>query len=503
MTAITPLRRILIVGGGTAGWIAACHLAKKLAPRGIIVTLVESPNIPTIGVGEGTVPMMRDTLKYFGIREDAFISQCDVTFKQSVKFIDWNNESASGEYYHHLFDYPQWRGQTEDWLAKPALGRNSYADQVSWQGLLADAGFAPKAITQPQFDGVCNYAYHLDAAKFTDMLTVHGKSLGVEHLLADVVAVDYCEEQGIRSVSTAQLGTLSADLYVDCTGFAARLIDEACKVPFIDKGDVLLVDTAIVAQVPYQDSQAPIPCFTKSTAKEAGWIWDIGLSTRRGTGYVYSSRHTSDERAAEVLRQYLGEAAPTEFRKIPMKVGYRERSWHKNCVAIGLSSGFVEPLEATGLLIFDVTSRMLAETMPHCLEAMPLVANRYSAQVFQTWLKVIDFIKLHYVLSSRRDTEFWRDNQASESIPDTLKELLALWRYQVPTPYEFASTMDIFKQENFLYVLYGMAYPTQVPAAAIEDGALVTANVAESLMKQLVPHRQLIEKIKQYGLQQV
>lgn len=501
MTAITPLKRILIVGGGTAGWIAACHLAKKLVPKGVKVSLVESPNIPTIGVGEGTVPMMRDTLRYLGIKEDEFIRECDVTFKQSVKFIDWHNEDNSGAYYHHLFDYPQWRGFTEHWLNQAPSKRDSFANSVAWQGRLIDDGYGPKSITHPQFEGACNYAYHLDAGKFTALLTAHGKRLGVEHLLADVSHVDYCADTGIQSLTTEQLGELSADLYVDCTGFSALLIGDACKVPFVDKNDVLLVDTAIVAQVPYQSVDAAIPCYTKSTAKEAGWIWDIGLSSRRGTGYVYSSRHTTDERAKEVLREYLGDQAPSEFRKIPMKVGYRENSWHQNCVAIGLSSGFVEPLEATGLLIFDVTSRMLAELMPGYQEAMPLVAKRYSSHVSQTWLKVIDFIKLHYVLSSRRDTAFWVDNQTDETIPDSLKEMLSLWRYQLPTVYDFASSMDIFKQENYLYVLYGMEYPTLTEAGAGESGDSMTKMMAARLKSQLLPHRELIDRIKRYGLQ--
>lgn len=493
------IKQILVVGGGTAGWLAACHLAKKWQGKGVSITLLESPNIPTIGVGEGTVPMMRETLRYFGIAEDEFIRRCDVTFKQSVKFIDWNNEDASGDYYHHLFDFPHWREFTQTWLNSES--RPSYANTVSIQGWLADLGLAPKTITHPQFQGLTSYAYHLDAAKFTALLTEHGKQLGVEHLLADVCDVNYSPGSGIESVRTLCGQEHAADLFVDCTGFSARLIGDACGVPFIDKNDVLLVDTAIVLQQAYRSDSQPIACFTQSTAKEAGWIWDIGLSKRRGVGYVYSSRHTTDSAAEQVLAEYLGQDG-IAARKIDMKVGYRAQSWHGNCVAIGLASGFVEPLEATGLLMFDVTSRMLAETLPVHKDAMPLVAARFNQQVEQTWLKVIDFIKLHYVLSNRRDTDFWRDNQRSETITESLKQSLALWQYQAPTPYDFHSSTDIFKLENYLYVLYGMNYKTMPTANTPGDLALMERE-AKRFAQKLPSHRQVLEQIKLHGLQRV
>lgn len=511
MTSRKDIKSVVIVGGGTAGWISACHLAKKLNARTpkIQVMLVESPNIPTIGVGEGTVPMLRETLKYFGIREDDFIHRCDVTFKQSVKFIDWN-EPNSGEYYHHLFDYPYFKDFTSTWLNKSLSDRGRYADLVSVQGHLIDAGFGPKAMTQPQYRGAMHYAYHLDAAKFTKLLTEFGvERLGVKHLLAEVIDTKIDAQGNILELHTDNAGVLTADLYVDCTGFSAQLIGSACNVPFVDKSDILFVDSALVVQLPYEDKYTPIPCFTKSTAQEAGWIWDIGLSERRGVGYVYSSQYSSIEQAESVLREYLGKAAEEiSFRHIPMKVGYREKSWQGNCVAIGLSSGFVEPLEATGLLMFDATARMLAECFPANTDVMPLVANRYNQRVSNAWNRVIDFIKLHYVTAKRMDTPFWVDNKNEISIPDSLKEHLELWRYHIPTAYDFTSTLEFFNLENYLYVLYGSDFESKLKMTLNDEEERLFSEMTDKLDKQvtllksqLLPHRELIERIKLYGIQ--
>ncbi|MBY5921823.1 tryptophan halogenase family protein [Ferrimonas balearica] len=510
------IRRLIVVGGGTAGWLTASHLARKHRAwenPAITVTLVESPNIPTIGVGEGTVPTMRQTLHWLGIRETDFIRQCDVTFKQSIKFIDWLRAPSGGQShaYHHLFDYPAIQGldPTPYWCLDP--GERSYADSVSVQAHLCEQGLGPKTMVHPEFGGVTAYAYHLDAAKFSALLTRHAvDNLGVQHCLAEVTKVIPDGHGGIAAIETDEAGRLEGDLFVDCTGFSALLAEQTLGVPFVDKSDVLFVDSALAIQVPYEQPDAPIPCHTLSTATGSGWIWDIGLTQRRGVGHVYSSRHCSDEEAEQTLRDYLGPVAEgLPCRKIPMRVGYRERAWSGNCVAIGLSGGFVEPLEATGLLVFDLTARMLAELLPADREAMPAVAERFNQRVRHSWDRVIDFIKLHYVLSERDDTPFWRDNRAPESIPQSLKENLAYWRQQLPSAYDFASTLSIFNLENYLYVLYGMEFDTRISPERHQDGEAARAKMdrlqqeATRLAEQLMPHRQLIERIRQHGLQKV
>lgn len=513
------IRKVLIVGGGTAGWLAACHLAKKLHRpdgTGVEICLIESADIPTIGVGEGTVPAIRQSLQYLGISETEFIRDCDVTFKQSIKFVDWVKApgQASPNYYHHVFDYPDLAtlDLTPYWLQGLA-GECSYADAVSVQGRVADAGFGPKTMLQPEFQGLTNYAYHLDAAKFAALLTKHAtQKLGVRHLFGNIGAVRFADNGNIAAIQTDSHGELTADIFIDCTGFRALLIGDACQVPFIPKNDVMFVDRALAVQVPYRDPAAPIPCYTIATAQPAGWIWDIGLTERRGTGYVYSSRYTSDDEALAVLKQYLqGDADHLEPRRIEMQVGYREKFWHRNCIALGLSQGFVEPLEATGLLVYDATARMLADSFPAHTAVMPLLAERFNQRVRTAWDKVIDFIKLHYFLSQRDDSAFWRDNRDPASCPQSLLDNLALWAHQVPTPYDFHSKLEIFNLENYLYVLYGMQFGTDLrqqqyrfsqPELAARMFGFYRHKAAQ-LQSQLLPHRELLNRIRQFGLQKV
>ncbi len=517
------IKEVLIVGGGTAGWLSACHLARSLKsnrPDGVKVTLVESANIPTIGVGEGTVPTIRQTLAHLGIRETDFIRECDVTFKQSIKFVDWVHDPASEgtNAYHHVFDYPERHmvDPTPYWLMGQA-GDTSFVDAVSVQGKICEAGLGPKQMVHAEYDGLVNYAYHLDAAKFAAFLTKHAtEKLGVRHVLANVTDVKLSEDGDIRAVQTDDAGELSADLFIDCTGFAALMIEQKLGVGFIPKDDVLFVDTALAAQVPYLSADAPIPSYTIATAKEAGWIWDIGLSARRGTGYVYSAKHTSHDRAEEVLREYLrasvGDLADeVTCRRIPMRIGYREKYWVKNCVAIGLSQGFVEPLEATGILVYDATARMLAEQFPPTRGAMDVIAARFNARVQQAWDRVIDFIKLHYCLSKREDSTFWLDNRREETIPESLRENLQVWRHQPPSPYDFSSKLSVFNLENYLYVLYGMGFETKMDAISYRyQDADVAQSVfrqmnaaAEQVMRELPKHRLLLDRVKEYGLSEI
>lgn len=516
----SKISHVVIVGGGTAGWLAASHLANKLKPtaeNGVKVTLIESPNIPTIGVGEGTVPMMRNTLKDLGISETEFFKTCDATFKQGIKFVDWLDNPTQGysSYYHHLFDYPEIThfDVTPYWLKGLAGEKRSFADSVSQQGIVCDAELAPKMITTPEYEGITSYGYHLDANKFSALLTRNAvERHGVEHIKAHVEQVCLNGDGEIASVITKEAGEISGDFFVDCTGFDCLLLGKAMQVPFVDKSDVLFVDHALTIQIPYENPDEVIPSYTISTAMEAGWVWDIGLLERRGVGHVYSSKYTSHEAAEQALREYVGPAFddyPT--RLIKMNIGHREKFWHKNCVALGLAQGFVEPLEATGLLVFDATAKMLASQFPTHKENMAIVAKQFNQRIKLSWESVIDFVKLHYYLSRRDDNQFWLDNRKPETTPDTLLERLELWKTQLPNPLDFYSGYEIFKLENYLYVLYGMEFNTDIDAlshrypetekakqffTAMEDSA-------NALTKTLPNNRDLVNKILKFGLQKI
>ncbi|WND04080.1 tryptophan 7-halogenase [Temperatibacter marinus] len=509
---------ILIVGGGTAGWLTAVHLAKHLKPNqgGPKVTLLESPNIPTVGVGEGTVPAMRDSLKYLGISETDFIRECDATFKQSIKFVDWLRSPAEGGHsYHHIFDYPMKQDiDLSPYYHLGACGNQSYVDALSVQGMMCDKGYGPKTMTHNEYEGLTSYAYHLDAAKFAAYLTKFGvEKLGISHVKGEMTTVKQAEDGTILSLSTDTVGELCADIFIDCTGFRSLLLGETLDIPFIDKSHILFADYALAAQLPYGPDDH-LPCHTIATAKEAGWIWDIGLMERRGTGYVYSSHHTSHEAAEKVIRDYarvsLGDKADEiSTRQIKMKVGYREKLWEKNCIAVGLSQGFVEPLEATGLLMFDATARMLAEQFPATTETIPVVADRFNQRLKLTWDKVIDFIKLHYCTSQRTDSDFWLDNCHANSIPQSLQDKLHYWQHSLPSAYDFSSRLEIFNLENYQYVLNGMEFKTDIEPlksryadlAKAQDDFEAIQQYNKQLEPQLIPHRDLIRRIQKYGLQ--
>ena len=292
-----PIQKVVIVGGGTAGWLTAGIIAARHQGRmkaGFSVTLVESPNIPIIGVGEGTWPTLRSSLEKMGISETEFFRHSDAAFKQGAKFARWTT-GADNDYYYHPLMLPQGFTQLNlvpHWLRNDQ-GRN-FSDSVCPQEQLCEAGLAPKMITTPEYKAVANYAYHLDAGKFAPFLTKHCvEKLGVRHVLADVLAANQSESGDIKSVVTKQAGEIAGDLFVDCSGFSSLLLGKTLGVGFKDCSDVLFCDTALALQIPYDAPDAPMASHTISTAQSAGWIWDIGLPTRRGTGY---SRHCRTSR---------------------------------------------------------------------------------------------------------------------------------------------------------------------------------------------------------------
>ncbi|GGI99172.1 tryptophan halogenase [Shewanella hanedai] len=506
------IKKVVIVGGGTAGWLAANHLGKALLnTEGVSVTLIESPDIPTIGVGEGTVPAIRKSLQSFGISETEFITQCDVTFKQSIKFSNWLNKDNHGSdnSFHHLFNIPSPLGGdlTPFWLNNRDY---DYSNLVSPQFVACEALKAPKKITTPEYAGALGYAYHLNAAKFAKLLAKNGRDrFCVEHIIANVSEVKLNVSGAVGSLVTDTHGELVYDFYIDCTGFEALIIEKALKVPFVDKSAQLLVDRAIAVQVP-TNINAPIPPFTIATAHQAGWIWDIALTNRRGVGFVYSTKYMDDETAISKLDKYLGGVlSDLSYRVLPMKVGYREKFWHQNCVCLGLAQGFLEPLEATSILLTDFAASYIANRFPKSVEQIQSIQPQFNQVMEYAWERVVEFIKLHYCLSDRTDSQFWIDNRDPSTIPDELKRRLSLWESYVPNREDFFSKFEVFDLDNYLYVLYGMKYHTQVKNLTNEQlhlanqQSLQIAKMGKQLAEELPDHRELLNKIKEHGLQSI
>ncbi|GGE74592.1 tryptophan halogenase family protein [Sphingomonas prati] len=500
-------QRILIVGGGTAGWLTAGYLAKRLSadlPGGVAITLVESRDIGVLGVGEGTFPTIRRTLATIGIDEAELVRRCGATFKQGIKFANWRNEPGEGatDHYLHPFQVADQSSGLEllpYWLIG-AGGPEGWDAVATPQKKAADAWRAPKLASHADYVGPLSYAFHFDAIALAGLLRDQGIVNGVCHLVDTVTEVMLDEDGAIGGVRTEQHGMLDADLYIDCTGFRAELIGKAMGMPFRSCRDTLFCNRAVTAQLPYPDPNAPIASYTISTAQQAGWTWDIGLAARRGIGHVYSSDHSDDETAERVLRDYLGPAsAETEVRRFKFDAGYREISWHKNCVAVGLSSGFFEPLEATGIAFAEVAAGLIANLFPWGGDH-ETSARQFNAALRRRYERALDFIKLHYCLSERRDTDFWRDNVAAASIPDSLQEMLDRWRFRWPNELDIDPRTEIFTEHSWQYVLYGMGWKTDLTARAgalryHEDARRAFAEVrqqAQFAIRNLPSNRDLV-----------
>lgn len=506
-------KRVLIAGGGTAGWLTAGYLARRLGadlPGGAEITLVESAEIGVLGVGEGTTPTLRRTLATIGVSETELVRRCGATFKQGVTFAHWRH--APGDpgpnHYFHPFQVaddsngiellPYWLlgvGGPEGWdaLATP-------------QKRAADAGRAPKLPTHPDYTAPLNYAFHFDAVALAGLLREHGVANGVRHVVDTITEVKLAEDGAIAGLVTQANGELTADLYIDCTGFRAELIGRAMGVPFRSCRDVLFCDRAVAAQLPHERADAPIASSTISTAQPNGWIWDIGLDRRRGIGHVYSSAHEDDEAAERRLRAYLGpRGAGAEVRRFRFEAGFREVNWHRNCVAIGLSSGFFEPLEATGIAFAEVAAAMVANLFPWGGD-YEASARQFNDLMLRRYRQTLDFIKLHYSLSERRDTDFWRDNVAATSVPDLLHERLDRWRFRPPNELDIDPRTDLFVAASWQYVFYGMGGRTDLSARAgtfryADDAARAFQEVrrqGQYAVANLPSHRELVEHARRH-----
>ena len=504
-----PIEHVVVVGGGSAGWLAAAVLAAE-HPR-LAVTLVESPGVPPIGVGEGTWPSMRETLQRIGVSEAAFFRECDAAFKQGSRFDRWVDGSDSDTYFHP-FSLPQGYGEANLVAAWQRAHRDvPFADLVSYQPHLCVQGRAPKQPQTPEFAGVANYGYHLDAGKFGVFLQKHCvDKLCVRHVLAHVVDILSTDDGDIAALRTREAGLVEGDLFIDCTGMASLLLGRHYGVPLVSQRDVLFNDRALAVQVPYPAHDTPIASQTTSTAQSHGWTWDIGLPTRRGVGYVYSSAHVDDDAAERTLRAYLASTGIAgeipQPRKIAFDPGYRARFWERNVVAIGLSAGFIEPLEASALALVELSAAWLADDMPATRAQMDTISARFNEAFTYRWERIIDFLKLHYVLSKRTDTAYWLDHRATRTQSPRLRELLALWRTRAPSRRDFPRIEEIFPSASWQYILYGMGFRPELTERASDLPGRAdqyfreSARLTARMLPQLPGNREMLDHIRQYGM---
>lgn len=455
------VKDIIIVGGGSSGWMTACLLNARLNSadeKPIQITLIEAPNIPTIGVGEATVPSIRRTLQTIGISEADFMRGADATFKSLIRFENWND----GEVFDHPFDRrsrPESDPALKSWLANDFESGASFGNKFSILSNTSTKLLAPKAIGWPEYQSTFPYAYHLDATKLGQLLTRFGTERGIRHVVSKITEVQLDDDKNIHQLidDTGQIH--QADLFIDCTGFSARLAN-IIMPEAKDYSDHLICNRAVTMSVPYTTHRPDhILPYTSANARQAGWLWDINLGSRRSLGYVYSSDHISDEEAEAELRNVEGpHCHDLPIKRIRFKTYKRQKSWFRNCISIGLADGFVEPLESTGLYMMQFAAQSLADILGANRGYSEATTFQFN-QVMQTLFdEIIGYVALHYLTSKRRDTSFWKDATRLERIPDNLRYLLEEWKYRPPHDIDLLLNHRLFSLESYEYLLFGMGY---------------------------------------------
>jgi tryptophan halogenase len=509
--------------------MAAAYLNAALNRDGrrvAAISLVESPDVPRIGVGEATIPNINHVLAVIGIEQREFLRRVDGTFKQSIKYVNWLHNN--GDFYHHPFS--RFRQGPLDRSGQNWLRSNRsipFTETVSAQAIICELGLSPQMLGPWDFGPPLTYAYHMNALKFADYLCEWSTARGVTHHLDHVVDVARQDNGNIAAVLTKNGLRLDADLFIDCSGFAALLIEKQLGVPWVDCSQWLLCDRAVTMQVPY-DAHYPgyVRPYTTATALSSGWVWEIPLQDKRSLGYVHASAFQDDDAAEREIRAFEGaHAAQLATRIVHFKVGHRAKAWAGNCVAIGLAGNFIEPLESTGLYLSDLAAVMLAEHFPGGGDMAPL-AFRFNRVMANRFYEILDFINLHYCLTRRNDTAFWREVQKPERIHDRLKAKLAYWRIKPPSPSDFedqclpgqpdtplpsggwpgdhrspVDSAGLWSYESYEAILYGMDflraecdawYGTERPASRVPGYVTDKLQMAP---RKLPPHELWLQRV--------
>jgi hypothetical protein len=415
-----------VVGGGTAGWMAATLMAARWRDQGVSITLVESPEIGTIGVGEGSTPQLRSFFDAVGLAEEAWMPQCHATCKLGIRFTGWSGRPGAQSYFH---PFP---AQTDIHSARPFLrhclarraGESVPANPDDWflNSVLSEQRRGPRAVYSFPFE--VQYGYHFDSQALAQCLAQRATQLGVRRLERRVVDVLRHENGDISALRTEGDGQIDGDFFVDSTGFGGILMQKTLGVPFRSFADNLFNDAAVVFPTSYDPSFLPQ---TDSVAMRCGWRWRIPLGHRVGNGYVYSSAHCTADEAEEELREALGLLdSDVEARHLRMRVGQLAQHWCGNCAAVGLAQGFIEPLEATALHLVQAT----VESLIGALERDSFGAryrDEFNEGISSRFEGVRDYIVGHYRLTARVDTSYWRDNAHNEKLSDNLRAVIESW----------------------------------------------------------------------------
>ena len=494
-----PIQRIVIVGGGTAGWMAAAALSRTLGSD-YAITLIESDEIGIVGVGEATVPHIKAFNQLLRLDEADFVRNTQGTFKLGIEFVDWLRK---GERYIHGFGseighplgllpfHQYWIKAMRQGRAKP-LGAYTLNTVAATQGK-----FMVSATDVPANSPLANiaYAYHFDASLYARYLRTYAERLGVKRVEGIVDHVELHSESGfVQHVRLRSGEEVAGDLFVDCSGFRGLLIEQALQTGYHDFTHWLPCDRALA--VPCEKAGDPVP-YTRSTAREAGWQWRIPLQHRTGNGYVYSSRHISDDEAAAVLLRNLDGKALADPKPLRFVTGRRKQCWNRNVVALGLASGFMEPLESTSIHLIQSGISKLIELFPD--EGFSdVLATRYNEQLAFEFDRIRDFLVLHYNATERDDSAFWRDCRAM-SIPDELRATTELFR---DSGRFFRNGNEMFAEISWIQVMVGQGILPQgyhpivdrLPDAELQKFLDSVGNTVAACVDAMPTHQRFIDR---------
>lgn len=487
MVTSTAVERVVILGGGTAGWMSAAYLGKALGET-VDITVLEAPSIPRLGVGEATIPNLQTAFfDFLGIPEEEWMRECNASYKMAVKFINWRTageasscarslDGGSDHFYHVFGLLPFHEGfpLSHYWVHKLRAGETAEPfDYACYpEPPLMDANKGPRRLDGTK---VANYAWHFDAQLVADFLSRFAtEKQGVRHVQDEMKHVDLDEHGFITGLRTKSGGTLNGDLFIDCSGFRGLLINKALEEPFLDMSDHLLCDRAVATALPNDDDADGIEPYTSSIAMSSGWTWKIPLPGRFGTGYVYSSQYISRD---EATREFCGlwnlSPAETSLNHLRFRVGRNRRAWVGNCVSIGTSSCFVEPLESTGIYFVYAALFQLIKHFPDTTFD-PALLSSFNSEIATMFDDTRDFLQAHFFFSPRTDTPFWQANKEL-SLGSDIKDKAARYRAGLainpPASDDAASYYSNFEEEfrnfwnnsNYYCVFAGCNYLPDKP----------------------------------------
>jgi tryptophan halogenase len=454
---------------------------KKAFP-GVRLTLIEAATIPKIGVGEATVPNLQKVFfDFLGIPEEEWMRHCNAAFKTAVKFVNWRKPRAEGvvDHFYHTFGIlPNCDNVplSQYWALKRKNGFKEQFDYACYkEPPLLDAQLCPRHL-----DGTraMYYAWHFDAHLVADYLMKVATGWGVEHIIDELEKVELGPDGSVAAIHTKQGRVLRGDLFVDCSGFRSLLINKALGEPFIDMSDHLLCDSAVATAVPNDDATHGVEPYTSSIALDAGWTWKIPMLNRFGSGYVYSSKFaTQDQAADDLCKLWNLDPKKANLNKIRFRVGRNRRAWVKNCVGIGLSSCFVEPLESSGIYFIYAAIYQLAKHFPD-KSFNPVLIDRFNTEVEEMFDDTRDFIQAHYLTTPREDTAFWRANKHDLVLSDNIKYKLETYKSGLPVNMPIADEntyysnfeaefRNFWTNGSYYCILAGMGWEPEQPLPSI------------------------------------